>query len=152
MENNVTLKRIGLENQESLNQILKMINSDEELRNVFAGQTNTIKRIANACYTAFIEHEKDIVGFVMLVVNERTNTIEADVGVLKKYRKLGYGTEALGILKEIVIANNLTVEAQVQNTNTAAIKSVIRSGGELVRQDEEHSYYAFGPDESEKSK
>ncbi|MBE6138701.1 MAG: GNAT family N-acetyltransferase [Firmicutes bacterium] len=148
----VILKRIELDDQNSLVKIQRMINNDEDLRNVFSGQRNTVSRLLNACYVAFIQQQKNTIGFVMIVDNARTRTQEVDIGILKPYRKQGYGTQALSLLKDIVIANDLVVEAQVSNTNTAAIRTVVNNGGELIRQDQEHSYFALGQTESEKKK
>ena len=109
----------------------------------FAQDRGIRSRLANSCYTAIVEYDNKDIGFVMIVNNPRTNKNEVDMGILKEYRGKGYGTEALGILKDIIVANELEVEIQTKRKNVAAITSMVYNGFKLVRDDKEHYYYTI---------
>lgn len=141
MNNDVRLEKIALDDSNGLNQILDIIHSDEQLKDTFGGYENTILRIANASYVAHIKYLNKTVGFVMIVINDRTNTNEVDMGILEGYRKQGIGTKALGLLKEIIIKKNINVQVQIQNVNSAAIQTVLKNGFVLLEANELYSYY-----------
>lgn len=124
-------------------QILDMISKDEELKDTFSGGNNTISRLMNSIYSAIIKKGNQDVGFVMIVNNEKTDTNEIDMGILKQYRSKGYGTEALRILKQIIIENELDIEIQIKKLNIGAIKSVINNGFVLTKEKEECNYYGI---------
>lgn len=123
--------------------ILDMIFSDDDLRKTFMGDKNTQSRLINSVYSALIKKEDIDVGFVMLVENMRTNKYEIDMGILKEYRSKGYGTEALKILKGIILNNKLDVEIQIKKVNIGAIKSVLNNGFTLCREDVTCNYYGL---------
>ena len=151
MKQEVSLKKIELDDSKSLNTVLNMINSDEELQSVFSVQKNTISRLLNASYVAFIQNNDQNVGFVMIVNNERTNTQEVDMGILSDFRDLGYGTKALELLKDIVEKNKIMVEIQIKSTNMPAIKTVEKNGCQLIRKTDEYNYYSFDFDNNNKT-
>lgn len=151
VEQLISLKRVQLDDSNSLTEILNLINGDEELQNVFSGQKNTMTRLLNASYVAFIQNKNQNIGFVMIVNNERTNTQEVDMGILEDFRNLGYGTKALELLKEVVEKNRIMVEVQIQNTNMLAIRTVEKNGCKLIRQTEEYNYYVFDFSEGDKT-
>ena len=146
----IALKRIKLDDSASLNRVLKMINDDAELQSVFSGQKNTMTRLLNASYIAFIENRHQNVGFVMLVNNEKTNTQEVDMGILEGFRDLGYGTKALELLKEVVETNRIMIQVQIKNTNIPAIRTAEKNGCKLIRQNDECRYYEFDFEECHK--
>ncbi len=148
MEKNIRLRKLDF-NEET--KVIDIINQDEDLTNTFAQDRGIRSRLANSCYTAVIEHDNKEIGFVMIVNNPRTNINEVDMGILKEHRGKGYGTEALGILKDIIVANELEVEIQTKRKNVAAITSMVYNGFKLVRDDNEHYYYSI-PEEEYKSK
>lgn len=140
MQANITLKKLKF-NEE--NKVIDLIYQDEELRRTFVGDKNTRSRLANSCYAALIEKDRKTIGFIMIVNNPRTNINEIDMGILTGYRNQGYGTKALGILKNIIIQNDLEVEIQTKKQNISAITSVVYNGFTLVRQDQNHYYYSL---------
>jgi RimJ/RimL family protein N-acetyltransferase len=146
MEENIKLKRLGF-NEEK--QVIDLIYSDEELKNTFNRERGIISRLINSCYVAMIEYQNEEIGFVMIVNNQITSKNEIDMGVLKKYRGHGYGTKALGQLKDIIINNDLKVEIQTKINNLAAIKSIVTNGFFLVREDKEYRYYSLPKEEYE---
>lgn len=141
MLNDVKLDKIALDNQEYMIQLLDMINKDEKLKKTFSGGRNTLGRILNSNYVAFIKDLDKTVGFIMITTNEKTGIKEVDMGILTDYRKSGYGTKALGLLKEIIIKEKVKVEVQIENVNIAAIQTVLKNGFTLLRRDEIYSYY-----------
>jgi len=138
---NIELERINLYDQDELNGIISLIYSDEELKDTFGGNNNTRRRLINATYAAYIKKVNEKIGFVVLVDNR--GKYEVDMGILKNYRGKGYGTEALGLLKELIVKNNLDVEVQVSNVNLSAIRTVLKNGFELTRSDEFYNYYGI---------
>ena len=148
MEKDVRLRKLDF-NEET--KVIDLIAQDEDLRSTFAQDRGIRSRLANSCYTAVIEHDNKEIGFVMIVNNPRTDVNEVDMGILKEYRSQGYGTAALGILKDIIVANDLEVEVQTKRKNVAAITSMVYNGFKLVRDDREHYYYTI-PEEEYRSK
>ena len=82
----------------------------------------------------------------MIVHNERTGKNEIDLGILSKYRNMGYGTKALELLKNMVYLGNYNIEIQIRKKNTPAIKTVLNNGFVLCRQDKECNYYTVKED------
>ena len=148
MENNIKLRKLDFKEE---TKIIDVINQDDDLINTFSGDRGIRSRLANSCYSALIEKDGKSIGFVMIVNNHRTDINEIDMGVLKEHRGKGYGTEALGILKDIIVANGLEVEVQTKRKNIAAITSIVYNGFKLVRDDKEHYYYSI-PEEDYRSK
>ena len=101
MEKNTNRVRLKVLDYSEQQKILEMINSDEALKNTFSGDRNTIGRIFNSLYTAIIKDGSKEVGFIMIVYNGRTGKNEIDLGILTKYRNMGYGTKVLELLKDI---------------------------------------------------
>ena len=126
--------------------ILNMIETDQDLKDTFGGGGNTRSRLANSCYSAFIRNKTKPVGFIMVVYNERTSKYEIDMGVLKEHRNKGYGTRALDLLKDIILRESVRVEVQAKKTNEQAIKSIIKNGFVLCRQDKLYNYYILKED------
>lgn len=149
MENNVRLKKLNF-NEEI--KVIDVINQDEELQNTFSDAIGIESRLVNSCYTALIEKDRKTIGFAMIVNNPRTGKNEVDMGILKEHRGKGYGTEALGILKNIILTNDLEVEIQTKKKNTAAITSIVYNGFTLVRQDQNYYYYELSPEDKMKIK
>ena len=83
------------------------------------------------------------IGFVMIVTNPRNNMNEIDMGIVEKHKGKGYGTLALGILKDIIIENGLEVSIQTSKENIAANKSIISNGFSLSRNDKDCNYYVL---------
>ena len=129
-----------------LNQILNMINSDEGLKTTFSGGGNTVQRVLDSVYAALIKNVNTTVGFVMITENPKNGKLEIDMGVLEKYRGMGYGTKAMELLKDIILYNELKVEVQIKKTNKAAIKSVLNNGFTLCKQDKLCNYYTVEED------
>lgn len=146
MEKNTNRVRLKVLDYSEQQKILEMINSDEALKNTFSGDRNTIGRIFNSLYTAIIKDGSKEVGFIMIVYNGRTGKNEIDLGILTKYRNMGYGTKALELLKDIIYLHSLDVEIQIQKKNKPAIKSVLNNGFVLCRQDKECNYYTIKED------
>lgn len=138
--NNIQLERLDYKDQ---NKILDLINSDSDLKKTFSGGRNTMARLLNTDYAAFIKKENKTIGFIMLVNNGKTNKYEVDIGILKAYRKKGYGSEALSLLKKIIKKNKLNIEIQIKKNNIAAIKSVLNNGFSLIRDDNMCNYYVL---------
>ena len=137
---NVYLDRLDYDRQ---HEILDLIQSDATLREIFTGEKNTISRLLNACYVAFIKLDNEDIGFVMIVTNPRNNMNEIDMGIVEKHKGKGYGTLALGILKDIIIENGLEVSIQTSKENIAANKSIINNGFSLSRNDKDCNYYVL---------
>jgi RimJ/RimL family protein N-acetyltransferase len=133
--------------------VLDMIYKDKCLQDTFSGSRNTITRIANSAFTALIQKGKTNVGFIMLVENGRTHKYEIDMGILSQYRGKGYGSQALAQLKQIILNNpeKLDVEIQTRQVNEPAIRSIMKNGFVLCRQDEEYVYFKL-PEEQKKRK
>lgn len=121
--------------------VLDMIQQDAILQRTFNGGRNTLTRLINSDYTAMINNGEEEVGFVMLVYNGRNKNYEVDMGILTKFRRMGYGTKALELLKDIILANQLEVEIQTKKVNVAAIRSITKNGFKLCRQDDECYYF-----------
>ena len=134
---NIKLEKLEYNNQ---NKVLDIINNDENLKDTFGGDTNTISRILNASYIAIIKKEKIDIGFIMIVDNNSIN--EIDLGIISKYQNQGYGTYALSLLKDIITKEKIKVKIQVQNTNIPAIKSVLKNGFVLIESNEQYNYYS----------
>lgn len=147
---NIKLHRLA-PNEQGI--VLEMIRKDEGLQETFSGSRNTLTRIANSAYTALIKKGKTNVGFIMLVENGRTHKFEIDMGILSQYRGKGYGSQALAQLKNIILNNPepLDIEIQTKQVNEAAIRSVMKNGFVLYRQDEECLYFKL-PEETKKHK
>ena len=91
----------------------------------------------------YINYNQKRVGFIALVNSIHGNFYEIDMGVKKEYQGLGIGTQALSLLKRIVQKNNINIEIQVKNVNYAAIKTVLKNGFVLARQDKLYSYFSI---------
>jgi len=138
MKNDIKLEQ--LKNNE-INIILDIILSDEILRKTFKGQNNTRSRLLASSYVALIKSNDELIGFIMTVLNAKNGIHEVDMGILENYRNKGYGTKALKLLKEIIINEKVKVEVQIKKINSPAIKTVIKNGFVLSREDEAHNYY-----------
>jgi len=149
MQENVTLERLN-GNDEA--KILEIINSDANLKDTFSGERNTIYRILNSSYSALIKDNDETVGFIMMVNNDKTSSQEIDMGVLSQHRNKGYGTKALGLLKEKIIEQQVKVNIQIEKMNIAAIRTVVKNGFILSREDEKYSYYTIGEENEEKKR
>ena len=134
----IKLEKLEYNNQ---NKVLDIINNDENLKDTFGGDNNTISRILNASYIAIIKKEKTDIGFIMIVDNNSTN--EIDLGIINKYQNQGYGTYALSLLTDIITKEKIEVKIQVQNTNIKAIKVVLKNGFKLIEQNEKYNYYSY---------
>lgn len=130
--------------------IIDIIKRDFNLERTFGGNNNTISRIMHSKYCAYIKLSNKVIGFVMIVDNDRTKTDEIDMGIIRGYTNKGYGTKALGILKKIIIANNLNPEIQVKKINISAIETVLRNDFSLIRDDEDCFYYRLKDEEFRK--
>lgn len=139
MEKNIRL--IPAMDPNSFNKILDMIKTDEGLAATFVGGNNTRSRLVSSSLTAFIQDGNKTVGFIMLVENDKTGKHEVDMGILTKYRNQGYGTEALAIVKDLIVREKVKTEIQIENTNMAMIKTALKNGFVLARQDEKCSYF-----------
>ena len=137
---NLYLDRLDYDRQ---HEILDLIQSDATLRDTFTGERNTISRLLNACYVAYIKLGNEDIGFVMIVTNPRNYINEIDMGIIEKYRSNGYGTMALGMLKDLIIENGLEVLIQTSKENIAANKSIINNGFSLSRNDKDCNYYVL---------
>ena len=137
---NIYLDRLDYDRQ---HEILDLVQSDTALRNTFTGKRNTISRLLNACYVAFIKLGNEDIGFVMIVNNPRNDMNEIDMGIIEKHKGKGYGTCALSILKNIIIENDLDITIQTSKDNIAANKSVINNGFSLSRNDKDCNYYVL---------
>ena len=124
-------------------EILDLIQSDTTLRDTFTGSRNTVSRLLNACYVAFIKLGNKDIGFVMIVNNPRNNMNEIDMGIIEKYKGKGLGTKALGMLKDLIIDNELDVSIQTSKENIAANKSILNNGFILSRNDDNSNYYVL---------
>lgn len=149
METKVNLKKMEF-NEEI--KILDIIYQDEDLMNIYISYKNIRSRLVNSCYTALIEKDRKIIGFIMIVNNPKTDVNEIDMGILKEYRNQGYGTEALGILKDIIIQNGLDIEIEVNRQNISAITSLVYNGFSLVRQGQNYYYYSLSNNNKSKVK
>ena len=127
--------------------IIDIIKGDSVLESTFGGNSNTLSRIANSKYRAYIKVDNKIVGFVMIVDNNRTNKDEIDMGIVKGYTNKGYGTKVLSIIKKIIIANNLNPEIQVKKINISAIETVLKNNFSLIRNDKDCFYYGLKEEE-----
>ena len=147
---NITLQKLEPNDQVI---VLDMIRSDEELRSTFVGTRNTVTRIANSGYTAVIKKDKLNIGFIMLVYNFETGKYEIDLGVLENYRYIGYGSQALAQLKQIILNQHekLDIEIQTSRINEPAIRSIIKNGFELYKEDKNYYYFKL-PGEAKKLK
>lgn len=148
MEKNIRLKKL---NPEELTKVIDLIYNDEDLRDTFSEEKIFRTRLLYAGYVALIQKDNKNIGFVMVVNNTKTNKNEVDMGILKEYRSKGHGKEALSLLKDIIILNDVEVEIQTKQKNIAAINSIIKNGFILVREDKEHYYYSI-PKEEYKNK
>lgn len=136
----IYLDRLDYDRQ---HEILDLIQSDATLRETFTGSRNTVSRLLNACYVAFIKLGTEDVGFVMIVNNPRNDMNEIDMGIIEKYREKGYGTIALGMLKDLIIDNGLDISIQTSKNNVAANRSILNNGFSLFRNDKDCNYYVL---------
>lgn len=127
--------------------IINIIKGDFNLECTFGGNDNTISRILNSKYRAYIKLGNKIIGFVMIVDNNCTQTDEVDMGLIRGYTNKGYGTRALGILKSIIIANDLNPEIQIKKINISAIECVLKNNFSLKRSDKECFYYVLNDED-----
>ena len=134
----IYLDRLDYDRQ---HEILDLIQSDATLRGTFTGSRNTVSRLLNACYVAFIKLGNEDVGFVMIVNNPRNGMNEIDMGIIEKHRGKGYGTVALGMLKDLIIDNGLDISIQTYKDNIAANRSILNNGFSLSRNDKDCNYY-----------
>lgn len=139
----IYLDRLDYDRQ---HEILDLIQSDATLRETFTGSRNTVSRLLNACYVAFIKLGTEDVGFVMIVNNPRNDMNEIDMGLIEKYRGKGYGTIALGMLKDLIIDNGLDISIQTSKNNIAANRSILNNGFSLSRNDKDCNYYVLDDD------
>ncbi len=144
MERNIRLRRLEF-NEET--KVIDLINQDEDLKNTFAEERVIRSRLVNSYFVALIEKNYKNIGFIMIINNPRTDKNEIDMGILKEYRGQGFGTEALGMLKEIILDNNLEVEIKTRRKNVAAITSIVYNGFKLVRDDDKYFYYSISEEE-----
>ena len=149
-KDNIKLERLA-PNEQGI--VLDMIRNDEGLQETFSGNTNTVKRVANSAYTALIKKDKTDIGFIMLVANDRTDKFEIDMGILEEFRGDGYGSQALAKLKQIIENNpeKLDVEIQTSRMNEPAIRSIVKNGFKLYREDKNYYYFKL-PEETMKHK
>lgn len=126
--------------------ILNMINYDPELRKTFGGEENTKSRIRCSEFSALIRDKETTVGFVMILRSNHTNKYEVDLGILEQYRKKGYATKAMELLKNVILYNDLNIEIQTKKDNVGANKSVIKNGFTLCREDKFCNYYILKED------
>lgn len=139
----IELDKIAYDDGYGLHKILELINSDSTLKDTFTGGMNTISRIINSSYAAYIKLNKKIIGFIMLVHNTYTNEYEVDMGILNKYQNKGYGTQALNLFKDVIVRNNVEVKIQVNKKNIPAIKSVLNNKFRLIKEDNIYNYYTI---------
>ena len=139
--NDITLKRLNYKEQWN---VVDIIYSDDKLLETFGGYRNTKSRLINSNYVAFIQKKDKTIGFVMIVNNPKNNANEIDIGIIQRYRNKGYGTQALSILKSLILQNNLlNIKIQIKKENIAAIKSVLNNGFVLLNCDDECNYYTI---------
>lgn len=139
MQDNITLQKLPY-NEE--NTILDIINSDYILKKTFCGMDNTISRIINSSYIGLIKKDNATIGFIMLVYNCLNKNHELDIGIISNYRYQGYGTQALGLMKEIITKEKANITIQVKNENIPATKMVENNNFTLVAHDNRFSYYS----------
>ena len=140
MKKNVTLKTLNIGEEQK---ILEMIRSDEILSDTFGTGIDRMYRLAETTYAAIIKDGNTPVGFIMMADPHQTDTHEIDIGILKDYQKQGYGSEALKLLKEIIINNHIKTSVQVNKCNIPAIKTVTNNGFTLVNSDENYNFYTL---------
>ena len=140
MNTDITLKKLNYNEQYM---ILDIINNDADLKRTFAGENNTRTRIINSSYVATINKNNTIVGFIMLVYDQKNDIHELDIGLLQGYQNHGYGTIALGKLKEIIQKENVNVSIQTRKENIPAIRIITKNNFQLISEDSEYNYYGI---------
>jgi RimJ/RimL family protein N-acetyltransferase len=147
MKKNITLNALNIGEEQK---ILEMIRSDETLENTFGTGKDRISRLLNTTYSAIINADNIPVGFVMMTDPKQTDTHEIDIGILTEYRGQGYGSEALKLLKDIIIYNQINTSVQVNKCNEPAIRAVTNNGFALVSTDEKDNFYTLETKSSKK--
>lgn len=140
MNKNITLEKLNIGEEQK---ILDIIYSDENLENTFGTGNNRISRLLNSTYAAIIKNNNIPVGFIMMSIPNQTNTHEIDIGILTQYQRKGYGSEALQLLKEIIINNQIKTSIQVHKCNLPAIKMVTNTGFSLISSNENYLFYTL---------
>ena len=138
MKTNVTLETL---HNNQIQNILEMIYKDETLKDTFGTGKDRISRLMNSSYAAIIKNNNTSVGFIMMTDPKGINVHEIDLGILKEYKKNGYGSEALRLLKEKIIEQQVKISIQIRKINIPAIKTVIKNGFSLYHSDKKYNYY-----------
>lgn len=139
MNSNISLQKLNYNEQAK---IINIIRNDALLKKTFGGTQNTISRILNSSYMGLILKDDITIGFIMLVYNAIDKTHELDIGITDEYRNHGYGTEALGIMKKIIVKEKAKITIQTKNENISATKIINKNNFMLIKQDKKHSYYS----------
>lgn len=110
---------------------LSILYEDEDIRDTFNGFR--ADRIISSEYIFMIDLDDEPIGFILLVLENR-NQLGLDMGIIKKYRNKGYGTEAMKLFKE-AIKNKIDKElvAEVKKNNIGANKAIINGGFEFYK-------------------
>lgn len=124
-----------------LQKIISFISEDNLLLNTFGVGNSFKSRILNSCYACFITLDGINIGFINIV--DKFNNLEIDMGISSLYRGNGYGTKALGLLKNNILndINNIIIQTKINNI--AANKSIINNNFRLIKKDNGFNYYSI---------
>ena len=112
---------------------------DEHINYTFAGDYRS--RLCCALLAFIVERNNEEVGFINLVYEEQNDSYNIDLGILDKYRGLGYGSQATKLLKETIKECNLDLSVQAEEENYAANRILEKNGFSYVKRLGNINYY-----------
>ncbi len=143
-ENNINLYRC----KNSEVHWIKKFYYDQSISNTFAGER--IDRLITSVATFIIKKDNEDIGFILIVPEK--DFYNVDMGIITKYQNKGYGSKALGQLKEIIKRwkiNNVILEVKVDNIS--ANKSIISNKLKLYKTFNNKNYYVLNNPELERA-
>ena len=118
--------------------IKDMINENEEP--IFFGDEYRVK---TSEFVSLIKKDEKNIGFIYGVKENNTKFLMIDIGILKKYRGKGYGTEVLKKLQNIPYDKFFI--AQVKKNNVLAVNQLQNNASYLV-ENNEYKYFLLQKD------
>ena len=112
---------------------------DEHINYTFANDYRS--RLACSLIAFIVEKDEEEVGFINFVYEELNNSYNIDLGILDKYRGLGYGSQATKLLKEIIQDCNYDLSIQAEEENYAANRILEKNGFSYVKRLGNINYY-----------
>lgn len=116
----VSLEKYNMKNNKHLDLLKDLKNDDTVISNI-----TSISNINN--YTYIIKVDNNYIGIIRLN-EEIDNNYSLDMGILKKYQNMGYGSMAMMKLEEIITDIWNSVYIRTEYKNKKAIYSSFKAG------------------------